>query len=136
MRDGYELLEAANGAILVEDHMNPSLNSLKGVLQGIIYNSTIGVIKGDTRSLDYCSHPAGLHHIPLGADCPRRGETSEQEKRESRVVMGCVLWILKLNWGRVYFPLFGDCISIISVCRVEILMRAYIQCPGIGVILN
>ena len=30
-------------------HVNYSLNSLKG----IIYGTTIGLIKGDTRSLDY-----------------------------------------------------------------------------------
>ena len=49
MRDGYELLEAANGAILVEDHMNHSKNSLKGVLQGIVtYRNTIGIIQGHT----------------------------------------------------------------------------------------
>ena len=36
--------------------MSCSLNSLKGVVQGSIYGSTIGIIKGDTRSLDYSSH--------------------------------------------------------------------------------
>ena len=32
--------------------MNCSLNSLKEVLKGIIYGTTIGVIKEDIRSLD------------------------------------------------------------------------------------
>ena len=32
--------------------MSYSLNSLKGVIWGNIYGTTIGVIKGDTRSLD------------------------------------------------------------------------------------
>ena len=32
--------------------MSYSLNSLKGVIKGIIMESAIGVIKGDTRSLD------------------------------------------------------------------------------------
>ena len=36
-------------------NMSHSLNSLKGVIWGIIEGSTIGVIKGDTRSLDYGS---------------------------------------------------------------------------------
>ena len=36
--------------------MNHSLNSLKGVILGIILGTTIGVIKGDTRSLDYGSY--------------------------------------------------------------------------------
>ena len=36
--------------------MSYSLNSLKGVIQGIIYGTTIGVIKGDSRSLDYSSY--------------------------------------------------------------------------------
>ena len=35
--------------------MSYSLNSLKGVIWGIIYGTTIGVIRGDTRSLDYSS---------------------------------------------------------------------------------
>ena len=33
--------------------MNYDLNSLKGVIWGIIYGTTIEVIRGDTRSLDY-----------------------------------------------------------------------------------
>ena len=33
-------------------HVSYSLNSLKGVIQGIISKTTVGVIKGDTRSLD------------------------------------------------------------------------------------
>ena len=36
--------------------MSYSLNSLKGGYIGIIYGTTIGVIKGDTRSLDYSSY--------------------------------------------------------------------------------
>ena len=36
--------------------MSYSLNSLKGVIWGIIYGTTIGVIRGDTRSLDYSSY--------------------------------------------------------------------------------
>ena len=33
-----------------------SLNSLKGGYVGIIYGTTIGFIKGDTRSLDHGSY--------------------------------------------------------------------------------
>ena len=41
--------------------MSYSLNSLKGVIYGIIYGTTIVVIKGDTRSLDYSScKPLGV----------------------------------------------------------------------------
>ena len=36
--------------------MTYTLNSLKGVIQGIIQGTTIGVIKGDTRSLDNSSY--------------------------------------------------------------------------------
>ena len=36
--------------------MSCSLNSLKGDIWGITYGTTIGVIKGDTRSLDYGSY--------------------------------------------------------------------------------
>ena len=36
--------------------MSCSLNSLKGVRQGIILGTTIGVIKGDARGLDYGSY--------------------------------------------------------------------------------
>ena len=35
--------------------MSYSLNSLKGGYIGDYIGSTIGVIKGDTMSLDYCS---------------------------------------------------------------------------------
>ena len=37
-------------------YMSHNLNSLKGVIWGIIYGTTIGLIKGDTRSLDYSSY--------------------------------------------------------------------------------
>ena len=36
--------------------MSYSLNSLNGVLRGIIYGSTVGVIKGDTKTSDYGSY--------------------------------------------------------------------------------
>ena len=36
--------------------MNYSLKCLKGVIWGIIYGSFIGVMEGDTRSLDYSSY--------------------------------------------------------------------------------
>ena len=36
--------------------MSYSLNSLKGVIKGTIQGTTIGAIKGDTRSLDYSSY--------------------------------------------------------------------------------
>ena len=35
--------------------MYPSLNSLKGVTEANISGTTLGVVKGDTRSLDYGS---------------------------------------------------------------------------------
>ena len=35
--------------------MSKSLNSLKGVIGGILEGSIIGVIEADTRSLDYSS---------------------------------------------------------------------------------
>ena len=41
-----------------EPHLSFGLNSLKGVIQGIIWGSVVGAIKGDTRSLDYGSYAA------------------------------------------------------------------------------
>ena len=41
--------------VTCEVHMSHRLNSLKGVIQGILYVTTIGVTKGDTRSLGYGS---------------------------------------------------------------------------------
>ena len=38
------------------NHMNHSLNSLKGLYRGLYMGSTIGDIKGDARSLDYGSY--------------------------------------------------------------------------------
>ena len=43
--------------------MSHSLNSLKGVIKGIIYGTTIGVIKGDTRSLDSGSYNIFPHPL-------------------------------------------------------------------------
>ena len=40
--------------------MSYSLNSIKGVAKGIIEGSTIGDVKGDTRSLDYSSYGLGV----------------------------------------------------------------------------
>ena len=37
-------------------YMSYSLNSFKGVIQGIILWGIIGAIEGDTRSLDYSSY--------------------------------------------------------------------------------
>ena len=37
--------------------MSYSLNSVKGNIQGIIYESTIGAIEAETRSLDYNPKP-------------------------------------------------------------------------------
>ena len=36
--------------------MTYSLNSLQGVILGIVWGSTLGFTKGDTRSLDYSSY--------------------------------------------------------------------------------
>ena len=38
------------------EYMSSSLNSLKGVYRGVYRGTTIGAIKGDTRSLDYGSY--------------------------------------------------------------------------------
>ena len=43
--------------------MSYSLNSLKGAIYGNIYGTTIGVIKGDTRSLDYSSYYLNIYPI-------------------------------------------------------------------------
>ena len=40
--------------------MSYNLNSLKGVTSVIIFGALIGDIKGDTRSLDYCSFKAPI----------------------------------------------------------------------------
>ena len=44
-----------------------SLNSLKGVIYGIISGSSIGLIKGDTRRLDYSSNAfaPGVHIVHI-----------------------------------------------------------------------
>ena len=38
-----------------------SLNSLKGVKEGIIWGNTMGIIMGDTRNLDYSSCGLSFH---------------------------------------------------------------------------
>ena len=40
----------------MKPHKFYSLNSLKEVISRIIWGSIIGLLKGDARSLDYCSH--------------------------------------------------------------------------------
>ena len=52
--------------------MTYSLNSLKGCMQGITYE-TIGLIKGDTRSLDYGSHDLECDKSRRGRFGPDRG---------------------------------------------------------------
>ena len=47
-------------------HMSYSLNSLKGGCIGDYIGTTIGVIKGDTRSLDNGTYLDPFHTIPLG----------------------------------------------------------------------
>ena len=42
--------------VLSPSHMSCSLNSLKGDNLRDILGTTIGVVKGDTESLDYSSH--------------------------------------------------------------------------------
>ena len=46
--------------------MSHSLNSLKGGYIGDYIGTTIGVVKGDTRSLDYSLHVIGVE----AAGCP------------------------------------------------------------------
>ena len=48
------------GLMGIRGYMSCSLNSLKGV----IYGTTIWVIKGDTRSLDNGSH-GGIPHVTV-----------------------------------------------------------------------
>ena len=50
--------------------MSHNLNSLKGVIYGIIYGTTIGVIKGDTRSLAYSSYGFLIPQPSAYADSP------------------------------------------------------------------
>ena len=49
-----------------------SLNSLQGGIYGIKYWTTVGVLKGDTRSLDYSANGCGLaclkHLLQVRAD--------------------------------------------------------------------
>ena len=54
--------------------MSYSLNSLKGVIYGILREITITVVNGDTRSLDCSSHGASekdssLHRVLGGVPC-------------------------------------------------------------------
>ena len=42
-------------AVFWEVYLGYSLNSFKGIIWGIIWGTTIGLIKGDTRSLDHGS---------------------------------------------------------------------------------
>ena len=43
-------------------YVSHSLNSLQGVLQGIIQGTAMMVVKGDTRTLD-CSSCGGWRHV-------------------------------------------------------------------------
>ena len=44
---------SAAAAMVAQLNMRYGLNSLKGVIRGVMYGSIRGVIKGDTRSLDH-----------------------------------------------------------------------------------
>ena len=60
--------------------MSYNLNSLKGAIWGTIYGTTIGVIRGDTRSLDYsstsCSNPTPC--FLAGTINTESGQTSQR----------------------------------------------------------
>ena len=55
MRDLHSIREQLNIQCRTVD-MSYGLNSLKGVIKGILLRSIMGVIKGDTRSVDCSSH--------------------------------------------------------------------------------
>ena len=55
-----EFCGPGRGLSLQYAHVIRSLNSLKGVIQWVIYGSTRGLIKGHTRSLDYSSYGKGF----------------------------------------------------------------------------
>ena len=44
--------------------MSYCLISPKGVIWGIVFGSTVGLIKGDTRSLDYSSYTSHTAQSP------------------------------------------------------------------------
>ena len=56
------MVSREEGNLLHRGYMSYSLNSLKGGYKGDYIGGIIGVIKGDTRSLDYSSYE---DYIPL-----------------------------------------------------------------------
>ena len=60
--------------------MGCSLNSLKGVIKGIICGNIVELFKGDTRSLDYSSYggyPPGRYQQPR-----KRGRSPARSARQ------------------------------------------------------
>ena len=55
------------GDVSLRRNVSCTLNSLKGVIWGIILGTTVGLLKGDSRSLDYgsCRSRDGEEVIPL-----------------------------------------------------------------------
>ena len=60
---------------------------------GIIYGTTIGVIKGDTRSLDYSSYI--YIYVGTEEDFASQSATDADMKESAFKVPGCVGWLLK-----------------------------------------
>ena len=54
-------------------HLGHTLNSLRGLYRGLYRGTTIGVIKGDTRSLDNGSFGAGCQAPSSGEAVPFLG---------------------------------------------------------------
>ena len=89
--------------------MSYSLNSSKGVIWGIVYGTTIGVIQGDTRSLDYAqivvsiSFPFSLYNptpmSPFQARCASFWGPCEKVSRAKAFKHGQVLEIPKSHGG-------------------------------------
>ena len=50
-------------------YMSYSPNSLKGNINGIIQGTTIGLSKGDARSLDYSSYVCNCAYVSSGSKC-------------------------------------------------------------------
>ena len=65
--------------------MGYKLNSTKGAIKGIIWGSIIGVIKADTRSLDYSSYGAHIGRLPQVN--PKRSEGAAAQEPSSNVSM-------------------------------------------------
>ena len=78
-----------------QSDMSYNLNSLKGLIWGIVYGTITGLIKGDTRSLDYSSYEK-MKRFPVLRKTA--AIATAVESKEPHSLLPTALWLLNARF--------------------------------------